>query len=186
MSSLEGEVLIERLSKQGCLEQIAALLASAPAADVMTTNNFAARCLAGKESVFPDFPWHLEPCLFLNEKLCTVYEARPFGCRGFLSQERCDLAGTAVVPPELLTLNTMMMQIIEHFDQGNFWGNMEDVLAAHLLDSHKKSGDRGHCLPRAEPLPGFLIPPSEQEFARRFLAALSRAGIGVGNSEQAK
>ena len=163
MTTLEGELIHEYLSGQR--PDLFSLLATLPAesqAPALTTNQFAAACLRGEAMAEPPAVWDLTPCIFLRDGCCVIYPARPFMCRGFGSRVRCDLQGAAEVEPLLLTLNTVIMQCIEHLDQGRPWGNMNLILRAASAEA-----EGGHapapCDQRlAQPLPGFLLLPEEE------------------------
>jgi Fe-S-cluster containining protein len=49
-------------------------------------NKYAKYCL-GQEQIAEDGPgsWNFESCIFLQGDLCAIYEARPLGCRSFIS-----------------------------------------------------------------------------------------------------
>ena len=128
-----------------------------------TTNRFALDCLREKNIDKEDSPWNLSPCVFLRENCCSIYPMRSFMCRSFGSRIKCQDSGSAEIEPLFLTLNTVIMQCIEHLDQGRPWGNMNTIL--HMLTATENNipvpGNRPVLL--AEPIPGFLIPPEEQK-----------------------
>jgi Fe-S-cluster containining protein len=161
MTTLEGELLYSHILAQrpellARLEEIP-LSTSAPA---MTTNQFAAACLKGEEADEDRAFWNLAPCIFLEGSVCTVYAARPFMCRSFASAVRCDSSGAAEIDRLFLSMNTVVMQCIEHLDQGRPWGNMNTILAL-IVDSRGDTPDTCHRHLFAEPIPGFLLLPEE-------------------------
>ena len=67
-------------------------------------------------------------CPFLKESECLIYENRPFGCRCLVSKRTCPENGYADIDDELLTVNTLFLQIIEHVDTQGLSGNLTDML----------------------------------------------------------
>lgn len=176
MTTLEGEMIIEYLQATGRGEQVSRLLDTIhiPKSDSgMTTNRFARLCLNGREIPEHDDARHFTPCFFLENDLCTIYPARPFGCRSFFSLKPCAENGSSEMRPVQVTLNTVFMQIIEHLDQGRPWGRM----AAVLLSLCAPSGKPLPNLQPAEPLPGFLVPPDEEQEITPYIDSLFQARI---------
>jgi len=163
MTTLEGELMDDRLSAQ---PDLLPLLETGPGnghAPATTTNQFAAACLRGEYADEAEPAWDLAPCLFLRDNCCALYPVRPFMCRSFGSRVRCDRSGAAEVEPFLLTLNTVILQCIEHLDRGRPWGNMYGVLRS-IGNRRRKIADKETSgLLIAEPIPGFLIPPDEAD-----------------------
>jgi len=130
MTTLEGE-LIAQYDQEGILDasfKNTINTISCGSCSALTTNQFARRCLAGEEVAFAEDPWQFSPCPFLHDKSCRIYSVRPFGCRSFGSLVSCVETESAEVPPLVVTVNTVLMQVIEHIDQGRPWGNMLDIL----------------------------------------------------------
>lgn len=155
MTTLEGEMILDyiRVSRPELLKLIDELPLENPAHGT-TTNQFARACLQNK--TIEDLSlWNLEPCIFLHKCRCSIYPVRSFMCRSFGSKIRCDIAGTAEVDPLFMTLNTVIMQCIEHLDHGRPWGNMNMILRS--LANRQENGPQL----LAEKIPGFLIPPDE-------------------------
>ena len=177
MTTLEGERIIEYLRQSGQLDKFAARLqASRPSMrPIQTTNQFAASCLAQAEPTENTPEWDFTPCIFLDNKLCSIYPVRPFGCRSFSSTLDCSVHGTAEVPPVLITVNTVVLQIVEHLNsRGDCWGNMVDILC-QLLEG-EKSAAQAHLL-KAQPNPGFLIPQEEMQDVAAFFARINGPNI---------
>ncbi len=143
----------------------------------VTTNVLAMACLTRQEPPAEEPGPNPGPCPFLDDNLCQMYESRPFSCRGMFALTRCQPGAEADLPPELVTIVTIIWQIIEHLDAGGVCGNLIDLLLA--LDDEKNLSDytsgeplqiRG--LPPTRPVPGFLVPPEQQEVVGRFLQKL--------------
>ena len=178
LTALEGTIILEYVHQRNtdALIRLAGKLAGAsPSTPSCTTNQFARACLEGKETANEPGTWSFAPCIFLSDRSCSIYPVRPFGCRSFVSTICCDKKGTAQLPTEFISLNSAVMQIIEHIDQGNIWGNMIDVLR-FLLESRSvpKKGasltSSGMLL--SQPSPGLLLPPEDEKYVSVFLTIL--------------
>ena len=77
----------------------------------LSTNAYAAACLAGE--TVEDEEHDLSPCPLLSHGKCLIYPARPFVCRAFVSTADCAISGAADIPPWLVSLNTVIQQVIE-------------------------------------------------------------------------
>ncbi len=148
-----------------------------PLRPALTTNGLAGSCLAGQEvPEEAESPWLFEPCFFLRENRCSVYEVRPFACRSFVSTVNCGQAGMAEAPDWLVTLTIVTNQLLEGLDRGGWWGNLADVLA--FLDDGAGEEARltaqGRLLPNL-PVPGLLVALQEREMVDKYLARLGKA-----------
>ena len=101
----------------------------------MTTNMFARMCMENQDIPEEENDPAWGTCPLLENDLCTIYESRPFGCRALMSEIHCSKEGYAKIPPLVLTLNTLFLQVIEHLDQKGFSGNLSDLLAVVLSDN---------------------------------------------------
>lgn len=173
MTSLEGDLILDYL--KGNDIPLAAIENSAPNSSGneagYTTNQFALACLNHQDLTETDSNWNFEPCIFLDNGICMVYPVRPFGCRCFVSESRCSPRDAAEISPELLTISTIVMQIIEHIDQGNPWGNMIDVLQGNINGTGSKTAIN------AQPLPGFLINEAERPIVMPVIQKLLQTPI---------
>lgn len=172
MTSLEGDLILDYVKENDI--SIAAIETSKQQSSgnqaEYTTNQFARACLNQQELPENNSSWSFEPCIFLDHGVCTIYPVRPFGCRCFVSQSRCDPGDAAEISPELLTISTILMQLIEHIDQGHQWGNMNDVL-------HEKINKNSKITLIAQPLPGFLISEPERPIVMPVIQELLQTPI---------
>jgi Fe-S-cluster containining protein len=175
VTTLEGELIHEYLTRRrpDLLPRLATLPADSPSPGA-TTNQFAAACLRGEDIAETPGCWDLTPCVFLQEGSCTIYPVRSFMCRSFGSRIRCDEQGEAEVEPLFLTLNTIIMQCIEHLDQGRPWGNLNTILR-RIAAGNKEKEERDHAAGLvAQPIPGFLLLPEEEAALQEKLQTLLR------------
>lgn len=189
MTAVEGEVihrLIQENNRQGWL---AGKLQAKGETERpgMTTNDFASACLQG-EDVQPEQSGNMSPCPFLEHGCCQIYEVRPLSCRCFASEQRCFSGTSALLPEYYLSASTAVMQIIEHLGQGEYWGNMLDVLSvlcdlpenrsyATLLPPSFTDQSRFQVI-KAKPLPGFLLLDEEMEKIAPLLNAIFSRKVG--------
>jgi Fe-S-cluster containining protein len=189
MTAVEGDRIHQFIREAGCqawfVGRLTTVAPRGPA--VETTNEFAGRCLAGLEGDEPEEAHATTVCPFLAEGLCRIYAVRPFACRSFASQTTCQPGQAAQLPPAYISAATAAQQLIEHVGQGEYWGNMHDVLLA-LCDLPENAAC-GDLLPptlvaqararlrKARPLPGFLIGPEEYEKVSGFITALFKTNI---------
>ena len=179
MTSLEGDGILAFLAEAGRLSELTAS-AFRPGEKRMTqctTNGFVAAHLKG-ESVEEAESWDLRPCPFLKEESCSIYPARPFGCRLFASQNPCAASGVAEMPPGYLTGATVLLQYIEHLDNGGRWGTMMELLAELNPGQTENFGE-----PTA-PIPGFLIAADERGLVEPLIHGLLKREISGQTFEQ--
>lgn len=176
MTDLEGSMIIEfvqRNSGQQWLVQKLSAAAPGNYEDLMTTNQFAEACLNRQEVPKDSMGcWDFAPCIFLEDDACTIYEARPFGCRSFASHVQCAPGRAAEITPVHLTVNTVFCQLIEHINSdGGFWSTMTDILYA-VVDSDALPG-KPRLLP-ARSIPGFLLEPGEVNVLRMLIKQIDK------------
>ena len=176
ITSLEALYIILHLENQKILENIKPIQKGLR--PHYTTNELAYYCLKKKDVSEEEKTYPQLPCSFLVEGKCLIYSLRPFSCRSFFSQERCDLVGEAVVPPELLTVNLIIMQILEHLDDSGCYGNMNDVISFLKDKTNLETYLKGKKLSLTEgllpnrPIPGFLYPPEHRKEVANILKQL--------------
>lgn len=100
----------------------------------LTANMFSDRCVNGKQMPEEENDPSWGRCPLLVDDMCSIYDARPFGCRALLSEEHCVNSGSALMPSIVLTINHLFSQFIEHVDQNGFFGNLSDMLTLSPLD----------------------------------------------------
>lgn len=199
ITAIEADDILAYVRKEKTAEWFAHCLTSPRKAKrvTCTTNGFARMCLEKKEGHPPSAGNASEAgiCPFLSEGSCAIYAVRPFACRAFASQQKCQTAGHAELPERLLVLTTVTMQLIEHLGQLQYWGNMLDVLTAmtdlpenssienYIDDTALITASRARLL-KAEPLPGFLLMPGEEKMVEGYLQTIFREKIGAKSVEQ--
>jgi hypothetical protein len=156
----------------------------------MTTNGFARLCMEEREIPEEENDPAFGVCPLLEDDLCMVYAARPFGCRALLSEAHCGDGGFARVPPLVLTLNTLFLQAIEHLDQNGFSGNLSDMalffLSGESFDG-KAGSLHGTCweglFVRNEQIPAFMAPPKHQRRLRNLMEELKGLLTGLTSAQ---
>jgi Fe-S-cluster containining protein len=173
ISSIEGELIYDFIKEQSREKWFASLLNTVQAGEkvTQTTNDFAGDCLAGKGNGTVEPPG-TGSCLFLEDKMCSIYAVRPFSCRCFVSTVPCEETSTAEVDQIILTASTVIMQLLEHVGQKEYWGNLQDVLLAlsdlpvyktvrqYLAGRTLEMQARARVL-SGQPIPGFMLDEKE-------------------------
>ena len=167
MTSLEGDGIMAFLNQENRRAELngSAFAPSGKRTGLCTTNTFVAAHLRG-EPVEEAESWDLRPCPFLKEESCSIYPVRPFGCRLFASLDSCAASGVAEMPPGYLAGATVLLQYIEHLDNGGRWSTMMALLAGMNTGQAAAYGE-----PTA-PIPGFLVAPDERALVEPLLQGL--------------
>lgn len=200
MTATEGEIIIEYVKETNkqhwfvtCLKNRDITQAVKPGA---STNAFARNCFGGIDTHHEEASSQRIPCTFLlPDNTCGIYPVRPFGCRCFASLGNCSTHGEASQPEDFIAINTVTMQVIEHLGQKEFWGNIYDVLLSlcelhenndisALFHNHEIMRQAKTRLLMAEPIPGFIVMPSEQAAVEKYLNTLFQEKIGVNSLEE--
>ncbi len=196
-TSLESSYLFSKLEPQGIVDLGTRINDQFPQRRYqpgMTTNGFAIQCLetdgAEPEEEENDPSWG--QCPLLEDGQCTVYGARPFGCRSMMSQVVCHDQGIAQVPPLALTINTIFLQYIEHIDSNGFSGNLSDMVCLYLnqLDTNVNRGagslhlsleniedsDKTGGIIQNYKIPALMVPPEHRRNVESILKEISALG----------
>ena len=148
----------------------------------MTTNRFADLCAGGIEPPDEEFG-ESQTCPFLTDKQCPLYAVRPFGCRCLVSRHDCGRHGYADIEDFVLSVNTVMLQTIEHLDAGGCSGNMLDVLNVFVRQENRLAYETGklECastgLVANQLLKVLMIPPEHRTRMQPILEALRKIRI---------
>ncbi len=191
VTALEGELVVSHVRKKSWQKWLAGQLTSrGNTVCHLTMNEWAEQCISGNYPGEDPGSDSLEPCQFLAaDYSCSIYEARPFACRCFASLIPCRESGTASQPRDLLAINTVVMQIIEHLDQGEIYGSLGNILTA--LCNREEYNDIAVFLPsrlrhdinihnglrRARPLPGLVTESEDRAAVRLFIEILFQEKI---------
>ncbi len=152
----------------------------------ITTNTFAAYCIEAREAPDEESDPAWGQCLFLTNNECPIYQARPFGCRCFVSRINCSESGTAEIDDFVITVNTVFQQYIEQLDIPGFFGNFSDMVL--WMVSHQEQYGMNQALEaengliRNIPIRALMIPPEHREKIQPLLQSfkyfLSRSASG--------
>ncbi len=192
-TTLEAYYLLENVATEngGRLSEteIGNRIATAPGQrfrPALTFNRIAALCAKGEE--IPDE--HCDPswgrCPFLENEQCVFYLNRPFGCRCMSSLNRCSETGFAEMPPLMMSVNDVFMQVVEHLDEDGFSGNLTDVLEWMSDESNRGKYEKGARREDAKrlapnsPMPALMVPPEHRKLVEPIWVALRKAAMGVG------
>ena len=122
-------------------------------------------------------------CPLLNNKLCSLYNERPFGCRCLVSKSICDIDGFADIEEIVLTVNNILLQTIEHIDHLGCSGNLIDVLLFFLKKENEERYRDGkiNCekagLINNQSMTVLMVPPEHREKVKPILDELYRISI---------
>ncbi len=134
----------------------------------MTTNQLADWCARGIDPPVESEAAPGKACPLLTDRLCSIYDLRPLGCRCLVSRFNCDEKGYAEIDDFVLCMNTVFLQTIEHLDVRGCSGNLTDVLEVLLSEDHRAAYAKGtlDCknagLISNHPLTALMIPPEHR------------------------
>ncbi len=153
-----------------------------------TTNWLAVLCAQDKDIPEENIDSAWGACPLLTNQACPIYDARPFGCRSFISKHSCADRGYAEIDPFVLSVNTIFLQFIEHIDQNGYSGNLMDV----LLFAKNHTGDRpdnnnstepGKGLIRNHPINVLMAPPEHRSKIMSLISELRKISIQAEQEE---
>jgi hypothetical protein len=131
-------------------------------------------------SIYEEFANTLEwgECFFLMENACPIYQLRPFGCRCLVSRHNCGEKGYAEVDDFVISVNTVILQMIEHTDVQGCTGNLVDVLGVLSSEdnqaayrSNELTCRKAKLIPN-HPLTALMIPPEHRTHMEPILQKL--------------
>ena len=145
---------------------------------VLTTNALAELCAEDEDLPAENEAPAIGKCPLLAQELCSIYGLRPFNCRCFTSRRPCGERGYADVDEEVLAVNTLFLQTIEHLDADGCSGNLLDVLGALAGEEKRRAyaaGRRpgaGEGLIANRPMRVLMLPPERREAVAPLLRKL--------------
>jgi hypothetical protein len=144
----------------------------------VTTNEISEICLRGEDPPEEELEAGWGSCPLLHESECPFYAVRPFGCRCMVSARNCGETGAADMDPFLVTLNTVILQYIEHVDADGYSGNLTDILLWMGREDNLQRYREG-ALPRPpeglipnRPVKALMVPPRHRAAIKPILEAL--------------
>lgn len=170
-----GTHLLDRLASRSGLKRFAPKI---------TTNQLALMCLQEKAIPEEESDPSWGRCPFLEQEACLIYGCRPFGCRCLLSSRKCGTAGCAEIPPFVLTVNTVFMQVIEHADRQGLTGNLIDLTLWMTVATHRREYEAGNGFKEGQgfianrSMPCLMVPEAHREALKDILTALNRIRPG--------
>jgi Fe-S-cluster containining protein len=185
LTTLEGYKIIKQLKSEKNTDWIDKIQRASEKVHFqpkMTTNQFAQMCAAGIDPPEEEQPAS-NTCPFLSTDLCPLYTVRPFGCRCLISRHDCGQHGYADIDDFALSVNTVMLQTIEHLDAGGCSGNMLDVLKIMSEEKNRQAYKEGKlkCASKGllanQPLKVLMIPPQHRHRMQPILQSLRNIRI---------
>jgi Fe-S-cluster containining protein len=171
LTTLEGYKIIEALISSDRLD-VVKNIETTPGTAIyrpeMTTNQIAQMCADGRQLPEEKGTRIQGECFFLMENTCSIYQLRPFGCRCLVSRHNCGEKGYAEVEDFVISVNTVILQMIEHTDAQGCTGNLLDVLDV-LSSEDNQAAYRSNALKCQKnglipnhPLTFLMIPPEHR------------------------
>lgn len=182
MTSLEGYGIIDNIMSNGeeyVLKKFDAASYSKRFVPKITTNRLAFICAKGDEPPVEDIDPLWGTCPFLQDDICRIYEARPFGCRCFTSKHKCSEKGYAEIDSLVVEVNTLFLQYIEHIDSKGYFGNLTDIVRYIIVNKNNETGDEAKKkelkkkILENHPITVFLISHEHKKKIKHVLDALN-------------
>ena len=171
LTTLEGYKIVDALISGGnfdVIHNIETAPRSAICRPELTTNQIAKMCADGRQLPEEDGPRTWGQCFFLMENMCSIYQVRPFGCRCLVSRHKCGEKGYAEVDDFVISVNTVILQLIEHIDDQGCTGNLVEVLGVLSSEDNQAAYRRDALTCRKaglipnHPLTVLMIPPEHR------------------------
>jgi hypothetical protein len=185
LTTLEGYKIIDHLTSDTEADLIRKICSASQIKrwrPQITTNRLARLCADGVEPPEETGNDQWQNCPVLVDHLCPIYELRPFGCRCLVSRRRCGERGYAEIDDFVLSVNTVILQTIEHVDADGCSGNLVDVLETMWSEQNREVYASGklHCTSNGlianQPLEVLMIPPEHRARIEPILQELRRIG----------
>ena len=186
LTTLEGYRVMAHLASTGNLDMIAGLekMTAIDRYQPRVSINRLAELYAAEAKVpEEEMDVDAQACGLLTDNLCLIYDARPFGCRCFVSRKNCAETGYADIDDFTASVNTVFMQTIEHLDADGCTGNLIDVLQimAHEQNRQAYADGRLSCEPNGLivnwELKVLMIPPEHRSNMEPILQELRQIKV---------
>lgn len=183
MTTLEGYKIVDDLLATGKLDVIDRLEETEEMPrfqPLLTTNRMAELCAADAKVPQEETAEKGQDCSLLSDRLCTIYDLRPFGCRCFVSRQNCGETGYADIDDLTASVNTVFLQVIEHLDAEGCSGNLIDVLQFMASEDNRRAYAQGEANCEASglivnwELKVLMIPPEHRERIEPILQQLRK------------
>ncbi len=184
LTTLEAYQIINYLNQTeeiGLLDRLSASSDKSRFIPELTINALAQRC-AGSDKI-PEEQHTLGRgvCPLLIDDTCSIYTASPLACRIMVSSRDCRMTGYATMDPFILSVNNVLMQFVEHVDQGGLTGNLMDVLLYLSEKENRRSYETGAVITGANGLLAnhaltvLMVPPEHRQPMAPVLKSLNPA-----------
>lgn len=156
MTSIEGHLLFSQLKSErqdSVFDKLAVAAETTRFQPTKSPNGMVAEIMDNHDTP-PDEPNNPEwgVCPLLVDAQCSAYDNRPFECRSFVSTSNCLESKAADMPEEIIAVNNIFKQYIEHTDADGYTANLTDMLL--YLDTQRK-----RHLVRNQPIPALMADP---------------------------
>jgi len=186
MTTLEGYKIVDDLIASGKLDVINKLkrMEVMPRFQaLLTTNRMAELCAADAKVPEEETADEWQDCSLLADRLCTIYDLRPFGCRCFVSRQNCGETRYANIDDFTASVNTVFLQVIEHLDAEGCSGNLINVLQFMAPADNRQAYEQGEAncedsgLIVNWELKVLMIPPEHRERIEPILQQLRKINL---------
>lgn len=186
MTTLEGYRIATHLQETGAadiFDRLARRLSSKRFVPRITTNRLAEACMRGEAPPTEALEDDAGPCPLLSDSQCPLYPVRPLGCRAMVSRIDCGKTGYADMEDFAVTVNTVLMQYLEHIDADGCSGNFADVLLLFASSAQRAFYREGvldcaaNGLVENRPVPALMIPPEHRQRIQPILEQIDRITV---------